>query len=138
MREIKFRAWDKEKKKWLSFDEGDPIQHDYTGFSTLGYWVEVFDFDEDRVVLMQYTGLKDKNGVDIYEGDVLKMAVSKFVPDEDGFDWEEIIVEVYFDSGGFWYKGAGRMDHNWHFHNQNEREVIGNKYENPELLDQNS
>ena len=53
MREIKFRAWDKDLLKMYS------------------KWTVIPDDDRSHI-LMQYTGLKDKNGVEIYEGDILK------------------------------------------------------------------
>jgi uncharacterized phage protein (TIGR01671 family) len=88
------------------------------------------DYSEEYE-LMQFTGLHDKNGKEIYEGDILKLQY----PVNYGFAGKynhEIIVTILFDNGSFWFKGDGYTDCNWHFYN--EYEVIGNIYENPELL----
>jgi hypothetical protein len=71
----------------------------------------------EQIVLMQYTGLKDKNGVEIYEGDILKAPY-----------FQTAAVE-YMESG-FWCKQG---KHNM-LPNLTDAEVIGNIYENPELL----
>jgi hypothetical protein len=117
MREIKFRAWDKIDKKmreviqilWGSIHNPYPMSVDF------------YDTQKPRlfqdVVLMQYTGLKDKNGKEIYEGDVLP----------NGHD-DTLKVIKYSPNHGF----LGNLPEGW---NSNEYEVIGNIYENKDLLD---
>jgi len=117
MREIKFRAWDKKEKKIIV--KGLLL--------TLEQGLRTFDFpdfhvdfaDGDRYILMQYTGLKDKDGKEIYEGDVLS-AYERPLPIAWGNDsW---IIGYYFESlHDFLYSG-------------DPKEIIGNVYENPELL----
>jgi uncharacterized phage protein (TIGR01671 family) len=68
----------------------------------------------------QYTGLKDKNGKEIYEGDILKYE----------WDGEEKVDAIEFSPPIFTYRGSMR----WSLHRD---EVIGNIYENPELLEEN-
>ena len=131
-REIKFRAFwngNMHRVNTVSMD-GLTINIDMTGIE--GYtahdskWVDVLN--EPKAMLMQYTGLKDKNGKEIYEGDVLHMQIKSTVNNNN------IIVEIYFQNGVFWFKGKFYSDCNWHFYNARDREVIGNIYENPELI----
>jgi uncharacterized phage protein (TIGR01671 family) len=136
MREIKFRAWHKAEKKmygnpentcWVEmlrvsgeagFDECDV---DLTTENGEGQSVS---FDE--VVLMQYTGLKDKNGKEIYEGDIIKLYPS----DKSGVQilWDEHIA-------GFGFGNQTMADHlNFRKLAAINYEVIGNTYSSPELL----
>ena len=119
MREIKFRAWDKVKKEW--WDDTDSAFEIYLDGKFLGLDSDR-DWNEDYI-LSQYTGLKDKYGKAIYEGDVVKCYVSEKSDDyllleaKNGYVIRTIsIPEVYQES----------LPENC--------EVIGNVYENLELL----
>ena len=122
MREIKFRAWDINEKKMRYM--GDSYVGDFHCFWR---WHSRYASE-----LMQYTGLKDKNGKEIYEGDILLINGKKGVVGfRDGsfislYDWEEL--KGTYVNGSMW-KGKELIttfDSN--------REVIGNIYKNPELL----
>ncbi|QTR81160.1 hypothetical protein JC777_00290 (plasmid) [Bacillus cytotoxicus] len=108
MREIKFRVWDKESKYFL---EGDIIRDCIIG--------KFIDNPEREV--MQYTCLKDKNGKEIYEGDIVKVSGHPFVVDGK--------YKVYYNEHMELSCGSYHM-----FRMKNWAEVIGNIYENPELL----
>lgn len=107
MREIKFRAWDKNEKRWLSFLE----------VNLAGFRNEISFYQDTSFELMQYTGLKDKNGKEIYEGDIMR------VLDEVG--------QVYYDDNNVCFCIDVERDYNPCI---GRYEVIGNIYENPELL----
>lgn len=129
MREIKFRAWDKKYKEmipdiWIAPEYG---------------WLVLSDNDalaererpgEDQIILMQYTGLKDKNGKEIYEGDVVKIV--------HPFKNRKYIGEIIWDEWCF----NGKDFYFTHFDYPSEIfsqgteyiEIIGNVYENPELI----
>ncbi|MGE6893814.1 YopX family protein [Priestia flexa] len=121
MREIKFRAWNTREQfidtAWLIDWEHEKICHSKHNQSKL-----------DDCILMQYVGLKDKNGKEIYEGDIIKLGT------EERFyvAWHDYKQEFTFRGydGGYYpntYRGATRDDeYGW--------EVIGNIYENKELL----
>ena len=131
MREIKFRAWDKEKEKM--FTESDEL---FTFEKSGQYWDIKNETDniisnEQTGVLQQFTGLKDKNKKDIYEGDIL-LCVG--IPDvyflvEFGDDYDK---EVF----GFTLKSImSRSKLSYPFCRDVEKyEVIGNEYENREFV----
>jgi len=105
MREIKFRSWDKQDKE---IDSWECILDD--GFES---------YLNDRFEILQFTGLKDKNGKEIYEGDIAK--------NESG-----IIAPIEFNNGAFWF-GCVLL-----FDVFNELEIIGNVLENHMLLEKMS
>ena len=123
----KFRAWDKECMEMANV----------TDINYKGNWVvdephvvldtrcDLLPFDE--VELMQSTGLKDKNGVDVYQGDIIRCT--------SGCLHEVIWLEEYGGTfiGGMpaWYLSGLMNGYSW----TGREEVIGNIYENPELLE---
>ena len=97
MREIKFRVWDKTHKQFLPLEVYN--LHSMTSFNSFGVmrkdWKNYSEgeyFYEGSQVLEQFTGLKDKNGIEIYEGDILSF--------EDSY-----ATEVSFQEGTFGYMG---------------------------------
>lgn len=137
MRDIKFRAWDNHgsmrevfglDKHSLYFDEGPPKDGIY------GEEPTITRDARSAWVLMQYTGLKDRNGIEIYEGDIL---------DLDSGSESDCIGAVIFEYGCFCYKADWIKD-GQHYPELKayteisfcDVEVIGNIYENPELLNE--
>lgn len=109
MRELKFRAWDKK----------DNCMHVCLDMRDLPFW----DWASlSHVPVMQYTGLKDKNGIEIYEGDIL------------GLDSREPFGYVTFDKAGFRLETSRDKSNFLHNYNRFNLQIIGNIYENPELL----
>lgn len=129
-REIKFRAWDKElNKMWFEVqDFYDTLCEEEHGNidEPENYFGAVLD-KPIRYEVMQYTGLKDKNGKEIYEGDIIHY----FRKSTDSFDNDyEYIFVVVFEEGMFKAKDR-RIALNKIADECGE--VIGNVWENPEL-----
>ena len=125
-REIKFRAWHKDLKKMfkigqITLEKGiwnfESNDRDFIGMS-IPY--------QPSFVLMQYTGLHDKNGKEIYEGDIVRIIVNNNI---------EKICRVEFKNGIFGVMFSKNKDLTAFPHFCNTTfEVIGNEYDNPELL----
>lgn len=117
MREIKFRAWIEEYKKF-----------NYYYLLMINDIKALAEMDWNYEDLMQYTGLKDKNGKEIYEGDIVEYVEHHSLE----LDCQQVFV-VAFANGGFFLSSLedGEYDDDI---NISPVEVIGNKYENPELL----
>ena len=143
MREIKFRGWVKENQKMVRI----------TGFDfddKYGEWEyedgENYCISQEHIELMQYTGLKDKNGKDIYEGDIIKFSWKKHVglvkfgiaysTADDLYSVEQSLC-YYVE----WFvqqrekaltEGLGNEEGGTE---SKDIEIIGNIYETPELLE---
>ena len=132
-REIKFRLWSKIGKKFIETDNPDldfVINNNGYLYSIENFYGEINILPQMDIEVLQFTGLQDRNGKEIYEGDILKynfpydgrlkhISLVKFVETEASFGLKDIYgneIPLY------------RIAANNYF------EVIGNIYENPELL----
>ena len=131
MREIKFRAWDRKRGRMRFGNDNLLISLGGLLFWDVGYKEpDMLGEDESQdYTLMQYTGLKDKNGVGIYEGDVLSSHEPRW-PAAGHQDCSGVVAwrDEYAHYGcGRWKLDTGNI-------NYLQLEVIGNIHENPELL----
>ena len=141
MREIKFRTWDKDGKKML----------EVTGLETFDnrhiYYKKEMICNAatkrgDAVEIMQYTGLKDKKGKEIYEGDIVKLVGDARDMANNFYEGEDLkrldASEVVYKGHGFFadvmqsgYEGEMEFD-------LTDCKVIGNRFEHPNLLSDTS
>lgn len=120
----KFRAWDRIKKRMflvLEIDYENELVSDETYWNTIPF---------DDVKLMQFTGLHDVHGKEVFEGDIVKIPEDY---DKFGRNAGEIL-KVAFDSGCFRLKRPNSKGRGFYFEDDNTVTIIGNIYENPGLL----
>jgi uncharacterized phage protein (TIGR01671 family) len=127
MREIKFRAWD-DKKEIMIYDGDEVGTIDFHSGDHIDiFYIKMQSYDILRLYtnIMQYTGLKDKNGQEIYEGDIVKVSaprkddlIFRVVWDDSQAGFQMVIDEDEVTSYSFFCVPC---------------EVIGNIYENPGL-----
>ncbi len=127
-REIKFRVWDATEKEY-NYDivvgnilsaihgSGDPLSEE----------------EEEQFTLQQYTGLKDKNGVEIYEVDILAYISYSSILDKAPIVFSPICLAYVLDTSGRHLFDDKYGDY-LHLHKDRDYEVVGNIMENPELL----
>ena len=133
MREIKFRAWNNREKVMSLLRGFDflikqaiincPNEKSKTAISS-------WDYKDKEIKLMQFTGLQDKKGVDIYEGDIVTYQYMF----QDRKDTTEIIYDEKTNSFCAYYQDE-EIKYTLEKELKNQFEVIGNIYENPELLE---
>ena len=121
MKNFKFRVWDKNNKKMLDWKELDLTKElgedEITIFEPTGQFAQPMYFYET----MQSTGLKDNDGIEFYEKDIVR-----------NIDSEELGV-VEYDEGQFRVSYNGVSEQLWEI--DKDLQIIGNIYENPELLE---
>lgn len=139
-RAIKFRAWDNMTKSMYQVRDIDFLANGEINSIRLVVAIQTseddidFDFPIRRsgeYELMQFTGLKDKHRKEIYEGDIIKLDDPNwgyggmYDKEHDGYFYREVALE----HGCFCFKNGSKL-----YNVNRQSEIIGNIYENPELL----
>lgn len=120
MREIKFRAWDYQNNQWAT--DSDVLGSVGLTFGVKDYFINIAGEKAVRFDFQQFTGLKDKHGKEIYEGDIIRNDDLDCVVEYNAPSFVRHVIN--FDLRNSIYP----------FKSHHEYEIIGNIHSNPELL----
>jgi uncharacterized phage protein (TIGR01671 family) len=131
---FKFRAWDKIKKRFyngtnLNLNDYEEVYSDPAGIFFTG--LHFLQKDENQYIIQQYTGLNDKHGKEIYEGDIVQYNQNS------SYDNMDFIAKWSDDKLGFIFQsnsGDELLNQTPHLNRFKHLEVVGNIFENSELL----
>ena len=160
MRELKFRIWDRQAKAWAENDcslhcfsnwQIDPFTGKLTDFvgaidgdretrynanpALDYYWSDGQIVNEPQYVVMQYTGMKDKNGKEIYEGDIVTHTSINGKDYKAEIVFSPTLAAFVLDTSGRHLLDDKYGDY-YELHKDHSYEIIGNIFETPELLEQ--
>jgi len=141
MREIKFRAWDTVMQEWVKSKFLQDLIYIGVPKNLGNGFFNIYQFDPPRYKIIQHTGLKDKNGKEIYEGDIVTYDISQTQHYKGIIDWckSYFVTKYFYNKNDAFMKQPAQIWHTKGMHRLDEEllynlEILGNIYENPELL----
>ena len=138
MRDIKFRVWDKETKHMHICGEDIHDEISFENETNKAYYYNLQNGcgslrEDSAYILMQYTGLKDKNGKDIYDGDIIFIkGETKLLDIKGKVEYSNILAQFIITNTGNIVNEAEPLGD----YEEEDIEKIGNVYDNPELLEE--
>lgn len=136
-RQIKFRAWHYFSKTFLTINNLiiNPDSNEIIGVEDING--DAYDISEAGVALLESTGLQDKDGKDIYEGDILQFKSQSLLDSWAGKKMATMVARIYWNQEELaFYIINKKADFKPNMRTDNNQfEIIGNIYENPSLVE---